>query len=57
MALWDVGTRARHFAFGIVALASLFVALSVGLGNHLNEHFEAPTPVHISDFLTALPYH
>ena len=55
--MWNVATRARRFAFGIVALASLFIALSVGLGNRLHNHFEAPTPVNISDFLATLPYH
>jgi len=44
VALWSVGSRARHFAFGIVALATLFVALWVGLGNGLHKHFETPTP-------------
>ncbi|KAI9463566.1 hypothetical protein BJY52DRAFT_1184586 [Lactarius psammicola] len=43
VALWDVGTRARYFAFGIVALASLFVALSVGIGNGVHKNFETPT--------------
>ena len=35
------------FAFGIVALATLFIALWVGLGNGLDKNFETPTPVRI----------
>jgi hypothetical protein len=46
--IWSVGSRARYFAFGIVALATLFVALWVGLGNGLHKNFETPTPVSIS---------
>jgi hypothetical protein len=42
--IWSVGSRARYFAFGIVALATLFVALWVGLGNGLHKNFETPTP-------------
>ena len=45
MAIWSVGSRSRHFAFGIVALATLFIALWVGLGNGLDKNFETPTPV------------
>ncbi|KAI9442155.1 hypothetical protein H4582DRAFT_1847844 [Lactarius indigo] len=44
LALWKVGIRARRFAFGIVALASLFVALWVGIGNGIHKNFETPTP-------------
>ncbi|KAI9463564.1 hypothetical protein BJY52DRAFT_921148 [Lactarius psammicola] len=44
VALWKLGTRARHFAFGIVALASLFIALWVGIGNVVHKNFETPTP-------------
>ncbi|KAN0130873.1 hypothetical protein V8E53_011251 [Lactarius tabidus] len=44
VALWSVGSRARNFAFGIVTLATLFIALWVGLGNGLEKHFETPTP-------------
>ena len=57
MALWEwqEGVRARRFAFCMVALASLFVALWVGLGNGLDSrgsgnNYETPTPVRISDF-------
>ena len=56
MALWTVGMRARRFAYGIVALVSLFIGLWVGLGNGLHKNFETPTPVRISDFLTAASY-
>jgi len=44
LALWNVGVRARHFAFGIVALASLFVALWVGIGNGIHKDLVTPTP-------------
>jgi len=44
VAVWNVGGRARKFAFGIVAIATLFVALWVGLGNGIHKHYETPTP-------------
>jgi len=44
VALWSVGVRARNFAFGIVAVATLFVALWVGIGNGIHKHYETPTP-------------
>ncbi|KAH9176403.1 hypothetical protein EDB89DRAFT_1846396 [Lactarius sanguifluus] len=44
VALWKVGIGARHFAFGIVGLVSLFVALWVGIGNGIHKNFEMPTP-------------
>ncbi|KAH9025443.1 hypothetical protein EDB85DRAFT_2075039 [Lactarius pseudohatsudake] len=44
VALWKVGIGARHFAFGMVALASLFVALWVGIGNGIHKNLETPTP-------------
>ncbi|KAI9435758.1 hypothetical protein H4582DRAFT_2168107, partial [Lactarius indigo] len=44
VALWNVGARACRFAFGIVALASLFNALWVVVGNHVHKNFETPTP-------------
>jgi len=44
VALWEVGIRARHFAFGMVALASLFVALWVGIGNGIHKNLVTPTP-------------
>ncbi|KAI9435760.1 hypothetical protein H4582DRAFT_1780533, partial [Lactarius indigo] len=44
VALWKVGVRALPFAFGIVALASLFVALWVGISNGIHKNFETPTP-------------
>ncbi|KAI9463568.1 hypothetical protein BJY52DRAFT_1184588 [Lactarius psammicola] len=44
VALWKVGIRARYFAFGVAALASLFVALWVGIGNGIHKNFETPTP-------------
>ncbi len=45
VALWKVGIRARRFAFGIVALASLFVALWVGIANGVHKNFETPTHI------------
>ena len=47
MALWSVGSKSRYFAFGVVALATLFIALWVGLGNGLHKNYETPTPVSI----------
>jgi len=44
VALWKVGTRARHFAFGVVALAVLYTALWVSIGNDIHKHYETPTP-------------
>jgi len=44
VALWNVGGRARNFAFGMVAVATLFVALWVGIPNGIHKHYETPTP-------------
>ncbi|KAN0131080.1 hypothetical protein V8E53_011081 [Lactarius tabidus] len=44
VALWKVGIDTRHFAFGIVALATLYVALCVGIGNGTHKHYITPTP-------------
>ncbi|KAF8274438.1 hypothetical protein EI94DRAFT_1713421 [Lactarius quietus] len=44
VALWKVGVRACHFAFGMIALASLFIAFCVGIGNGVHKNFETPTP-------------
>ncbi|KAH8990580.1 hypothetical protein EDB92DRAFT_1946522 [Lactarius akahatsu] len=45
VALWEVKfIEARRFAFGMVALASLFVVLWVGIGNGIHKDLEAPTP-------------
>ena len=46
--LWDVGSRSRCIAFGVVALATLFIALRVGLSTALDNNYEMPTPVNIS---------
>ena len=55
MARWNVGRQARSFAFGIVAVATLFDALWVGLGNGLHKNYITPTPErNVSDF--ALSY-
>jgi hypothetical protein len=56
VALWKVGIRARYFAFGMVALATLYIALWVIIGNEIHKRYETPTPVRIPDFLTAA-YH
>ena len=53
MALWKVGIEARHFAFSIVAVATLYIVLWVSIGNDINKHYETPTPVCVSGFLTA----
>ncbi|KAH9048332.1 hypothetical protein EDB84DRAFT_263787 [Lactarius hengduanensis] len=44
VALWNIGIQARHFAFGTVALASLFIALWVGIGNGVHKNFVTPSP-------------
>ena len=46
--LWSVGSRSRYVAFGVVALATLFIALRVGLSSSLYKNYEMPTPVSIS---------
>ena len=46
MALWEVGTRARHFAFGVIALVTFYIALWVSIGNIIHKHYETPAPVH-----------
>jgi hypothetical protein len=50
VAVWNVGGQARNFAFGIVAVATLFVALWVGVGNGIHKNYETPTPVRIFRF-------
>ncbi|KAF8271052.1 hypothetical protein EI94DRAFT_1721231 [Lactarius quietus] len=44
VALWNVGGRARHLAFGVVSLATLFIAFWVGFGNGTHKNFDTPTP-------------
>jgi len=44
VAIWNVGSQARRLAFGIVSLATLFIALWVGVGNGTHKNFETPTP-------------
>ena len=53
-ALWGVGEKSRHIAFGIVALTWLFVILWVGVGNGIHEDFMAPTPVYTSGLLISV---
>ncbi|KAI0266782.1 hypothetical protein BC834DRAFT_954142 [Gloeopeniophorella convolvens] len=43
-ALWRVGLQARGFAFGMVGLACLFIALWVGIGTGTHKNYEVPTP-------------
>jgi hypothetical protein len=50
VALWDVGTRARHFAFGVVALVALYIALWVSIGNLIHKRYQTPTPVRVCFF-------
>ena len=51
VALWNVGSHARKFGFGIVAVITVFIGLWVGIGNGTHKHYETPTPVRISGFL------
>ena len=50
-ALWGVGEKSRHIAFGVVALAWLFDILLVGVANGIHKDFVAPTPVYTSGLL------
>jgi len=43
-ALWRVGAEARKFAFGIVALICLYIALLVSIANGIHKDYETPTP-------------
>jgi len=43
-ALWGIGEKARHLAFGIVGLICLFVILEVGVSNGIHKDFVAPIP-------------
>ena len=47
VALWKVGTRARHIAFGIIALVALYIALWVSIGNLIHRHYQSPAPVRL----------
>ena len=51
VALWNVGSQARKFAFRMVAVITVFIGLWVGIGNGTHKHYETPTPVRISGFL------
>ena len=53
VALWKVGIGARHFAFSIVAVATVYIVLWVSIGNGIHRHYETPTPVCVSGFLAA----
>jgi len=43
-ALWGIGIKARGFAFSIIGLVCVFIALWVGIGNGINKNYEAPSP-------------
>ena len=44
--MWNIGTKARGFALGLVVLAFSFSALWVGEGTGIHENYETPsTPV------------
>ncbi|KAH9961213.1 hypothetical protein BC827DRAFT_1203226 [Russula dissimulans] len=43
-ALWRVGIEARGFAFAIVGLTCIFIALWVGIANGVHRTYEAPSP-------------
>ncbi|KAI9508220.1 hypothetical protein F5148DRAFT_1198381 [Russula earlei] len=43
-ALWHVGFEARRFAFAIVGLTCVFIALWVGIPNGAHKNYEAPSP-------------
>jgi hypothetical protein len=52
--MWEVGTRARHFAFGVVALVALYIALWVSISNVIYKYYEVPSPVRF--FFTAMSH-
>ncbi len=56
LALWRIGTEARGFAFGIVALTWLFAGLWVGIGNGIHKNYEQPSQVHYSHYLVAVTH-
>jgi len=43
-ALWRVGIEARGFAFTVVGLTCIFIALWVGIPNAVHRTYEAPSP-------------
>ncbi|KAH9953516.1 hypothetical protein BC827DRAFT_1159194 [Russula dissimulans] len=43
-ALWRVGIEARGFAFAIVGLTCIFIALWIGIANGVHRTYEAPSP-------------
>jgi len=43
-ALWRVGIEARGFAFTIVGLTCIFIALWVGIANGVHRTYETPSP-------------
>jgi hypothetical protein len=44
-ALWRIGIEARGFAFGVVGLTCVFIALWIGIGYGIHKNYEAPSPV------------
>ena len=53
-ALWGVGEKSRHIAFGIVALTWIFVILWVGVDNGTHKDFVTPTTVYTSGLLISV---
>jgi hypothetical protein len=54
--MWNLGTKARGFALGLVVLAFIFSALWVGIGAGINKHYETPTPVRCFKHFPSEPY-
>ena len=55
-AMWRVGLQARGFAFGMVVLAWVYVALWVSIGASIHQHYETPTPVRRFNPYSFAPY-
>jgi len=43
-AMWRVGLQARGFAFGLVGIVCIFIALWVAIGASIHRNYETPTP-------------
>jgi hypothetical protein len=44
-AMWRVGLQARGFAFCLVGIVCIFIALWVSIGASIHRNYETPTPV------------
>jgi hypothetical protein len=55
-ALWRTGIEARGFAFGLVGLTCVFIALWVGIGNRVHKKYEAPSPVGYFNHYPFVPF-